>query len=216
MTANLSEDILLLIRGAVVRRHELTQIDRNSIPVLSDTSLPGIFFDASRVHSGLYAEAAVLEPRSVRGSELVIITESIESANGTLTTRSVNRPHASTDDPISSIDIELHGQPRASVRVAESGYLLLPDPWIRSALIHLYCDVLGLRRVDSARTVFELGGSSRDLQMLMLSINAVFCTRFDPREFLASSSVDSTCEALARPRAFEKSYLLQQIGPAHG
>lgn len=216
MTVKLSDDVLLLIRGAVVRRHELVRIDRNSAPVLSDTSLPGIFFDANGTHSGLYADAAVLEPRSLRGGELVIITESAESETGTLTTTAVNWRHGLTNNPALSIDIKLYGQPQASVQVVDSGYLLFPDPWIRSALSHLYCDVLALKQVDSARTVFELGGSSRDLQKLMLSINAVFCTRLDPREFIASSSVDNMCAALAQPRAFEKSYLLQQIGPAHG
>ncbi len=215
MTPGVSDDVLLLIRAASCRRTELAEAGIDGSERLRPTAVPGLVYATDDEQRGLYIESGLLAPRALRGGRLLTLTREVAVDKGVLTSPSV-RVVPTNGGNSHCATITLNQSVAVECVVTSSGYVIFPDDWVRSALQRLYRDVLGGESIETASKVFELGGSSRDMQLLLLSVNATFATRIDPREFFANSSVDAVAKMLAVARGFQASPLLEMIGESHG
>ncbi|MFC1473993.1 phosphopantetheine-binding protein [Rhodococcus qingshengii] len=216
MLPALAADLVLLIRAAVCCRDQLVDAKIDDPHTLKSTELPGLFYETEGSRHGLYIESAMLDPRPTRGGRLLTLTDSVSLADMILTTPSLQRETQANGGDSQRLLVQLFRQPAQTCRLTSSGYVIFPDAWIEAATTKLYSEVLHLDSIDHEANVFELGGTSRDLQLLMLSINAIFATRIDPREYFTNSAIAALTAVLKAPRQFQKSELLEKMGKIHG
>lgn len=217
MNPGISNEVLLLIRAASCRRFEIAEANMADSEVLLPTAVPGLVYSTDREQRGLYIESGLLEPRALRGGRLLTLTRevTIDERSKSVMSPAVCLSPTSEGDSLYAT-IKLDQSDAVECVVANSGYIIFPDDWVHLALQHLYREVLGEKSPEATLNVFELGGSSRDMQLLLLSVDATFSTRLDPRAFFANSSVDAVTKMLSVGRTFQASPLLEMIGESHG
>jgi hypothetical protein len=215
MNARLSKGIVLLLRAeAGMRVANPVGDSTQASGTLTPSAVPGISYSTREENRGIYVEDSLLNPRCERGGIPVRLSHAITIRGGELVLdAAVHFEHRGSQGQHT---ITLSDGRVVDCYLQPDGYLRFDEQTTMRGLLRLYSQILR-SDVRADATLFESGGTSQDMQLLLLSINAIYATDIAARQFFASSSVAEVSKLLgASSRRFRTSPLLEMIGEFNG